>query len=192
LIDRVIINICGPSGSGKSLLAKELSKAIGKDISIRIPTDYFLKSSVYKNYDEFMTTPFQYDWKLLESMISVPLGREIQLPDYDFTKFKRKTDTEGMKLQVRRYIILDSMLPYPKADYLFLVSASKEERQKRLKERDQQWRTSVITNWKKLELTAEMIKKSKKAIHLQLNGSDEKEMNIGFIIDFLRARKMLD
>jgi uridine kinase len=191
LRDRVIISICGPSGCGKSMLAKEVVKAIGKDMSVRIPTDYFLKSSVYKNYEEFISSPFHYDWKLLEQLTDKPLGKEIEIPDYDFTKFKRNINNEGTRLMLRRYIVLDSILPYPKADFVIMLDDSKEERQKRLKERDKQWNTNVISNWKKLEVTGELLQKSKKFVNLELDGSLDKKENCEKILELLRNRNVL-
>jgi uridine kinase len=59
--DKIIISICGAAGTGKSALANEMTIAVGKDLGCRIPTDYFLKSSIGQEYDEFISTPFKYD-----------------------------------------------------------------------------------------------------------------------------------
>lgn len=191
MTDRVIISICGPSGSGKSILAKELVKKIGKDISVRLPGDDFLKSSVYKDYEQFISTPFQYDWKLIDTLIKYPLGRDIQVPEFDFVKFKRNVNGEGKKITLQRYIIIDSILPYPKSDIVINITGSKNVRQKRLKERDKRWNASVISNWKKLELTYALIEKSHKFINLELDGDEEIHENIESAIAYLYKRKVM-
>jgi uridine kinase len=173
------------------MLAKEVVKAIGKDMSVRIPTDYFLKSSVYKNYEEFISTPFLWDWKLLEQVLDKPLGKVVEIPDYDFTKFKRNKHNEGTRLELKRYIVLDSIIPYPKADFVIMLDDTKEDRQMRLKERDKKWNTNVISNWKKLEITGELLQKSKKFVNLELVGSHDKKDNCEKVLELLRNRNVL-
>lgn len=190
--DRIIVSICGPSGSGKSILAKEMVKAIGRDMAVRIPGDSFLKSSKYETFQDFIFSPFQYDWKLVEEILSPRLGTEVHTPLYDFRKYKRINKTGGANLTIRRYLIIDSILPYPNSDYTFLISSGAESRKNRLKERDKRWNTNVISNWKKLELTFGLMNNSKKHIHLKLDGENEMSYNLEAAINFLRARKVLD
>ncbi len=192
MIDRVIVSICGPSGSGKSILAKEIVKAIGRDMAARIPGDYFLKSSKYETFEEFIFTPFHYDWKLVDEILSHRLGTEVQAPEYDFHRYKRIKKTGGPNITIQRYLIIDSILPYPKSDFTFLITSETATRKTRLKERDKRSNTNVISNWKKLELTYELIENSKKHIHLNLNGENEPGENLEAALSFLRARKVLD
>lgn len=191
MIDRVIISICGPSGSGKSILTKELVKLLGRDMAVRVPADYFLKSSTYESYEEFMDTPFQYDWKLIDELFSHRLGTEVQSPDYDFTKFKRMSKTGGVSFAIKRYLIFDGIIPYPNSDYVFLLHSDMETRKVRLKERDKRWNTNVIGNWKKLELTYDAMQRSKKHIHLKLDGTEEKAFTLEKIMEFLHSRKVI-
>lgn len=190
MIDRVIISICGPSGAGKADLAKDLVKSLGRDMAVRIPADYFLKTSSYENYEEFMSTPFQYDWKLIEEAISHPLGTAVESPHYDFTKFKRISKTGGVTFIIKRYLIFDGIIPYPKSDYVILLTSDFDSRKVRLKERDKRWNTNVMNNWKKLELTYETMLNSKKLVHLKINDRIEKEVNLESILKFLDKRKV--
>jgi len=190
--DRIIVSICGPSGSGKSILAKEMVKSIGRDMAVRIPGDSFLKSSKYETFQDFIFSPFQYDWKLVEEILSPRLGTEVHTPLYDFQKYKRISKTGGASLTIRRYLIIDSIIPYPNADFTFLLSTGAEARKSRLKERDKRWNTNVISNWKKLELTFGLMKNTKKVIHLQLNGEYGIDENVRTAIEFLKSRKVLD
>ncbi len=189
--DRIIVSICGPSGSGKSILAKEIVKSIGRDMAVRIPGDSFLKSSKYETFQDFIFSPFQYDWKLVEEILSPRLGTEVHAPLYDFQKYKRVNKTGGASLNIRRYLIIDSIIPYPNADFTFLLSTGAEARKSRLKERDKRWNTNVISNWKKLELTYGLMKNSKKHIHLTLKGENDMNENVEAGINFLKARKVL-
>jgi hypothetical protein len=99
--------------------------ALGKDLACRVPTDYFLKSSTAQPYDEFISTPFKYDWHLLYDLIDKPIGIELETPDYDFSKFMRLSRTGGRQFILRRYIFIDSMLPCPVSNYIIKLISEK-------------------------------------------------------------------
>ncbi len=189
--DKIIISICGAAGSGKSELAKHLAKTLGSHMALRIPCDYFLKSVQYNSFEEFISTPFKWDWKLLKNFTSNPIGTVHEIPEYDFNKYMRLSKTGGITLTIRRYIFLDSTLPYPECDYTILLEAPKDLRLQRLKERDKKWNSNVVKNWDKLELTANLLKESNIKFDLILNGSLAAEENVNNVVAILKSRKIL-
>lgn len=183
--DKVIISICGAAGAGKSTLAKKLAEAIGFDMACRVPVDYFLKSYSQEPYDEYMNTPFKFDWELLKKVISAPIGSRCETPDFDFNKLVRKSKTDGIQFTLRRYVILDSM-PCPFADHLFRLDAPEDLRISRIKERDKRDKTNSYRNWQKMEITAKELISDKYKFDLVLSGFDEPEVNAAKIIDYLQ------
>ncbi|RPI12792.1 MAG: hypothetical protein EHM58_19660 [Ignavibacteriae bacterium] len=182
--DKMIVSICGKSGSGKSELAKHLAKHLGSDMALRIPCDYFLKPVNYESLEQFMSTPFMWDWKLLKDFISNPVGSVNDIPDYNFNTYSRISETGGIALIIRRYIILDSALPYPESDYKILIESTDKTRIKRLKQRDKNWKSNVLKNWDKLELTAKKLETAK--FDLTLDGEKPVEENMGLVLKLLR------
>lgn len=187
--DKIIISICGAAGSGKSELAKHLAKELGSHMALRIPCDYFLKSVHYDSFEEFITTPFKWDWKLLKNFLSQPISTFHEIPDFDFNRFKRISKTGGIALTIRRYIFLDSMLPYPESDLIIKLETPAELRMERLKVRDKKWSSNAVKNWDKLELTASNLSDCK--CRLVLNGNINVEENLECVINFLRSQKIL-
>lgn len=182
--DKVIISICGAAGAGKSTLAKKLAEAIGYDMACRVPVDYFLKSYNHEPYEEYMNTPFKFDWELLKKIISVPIGLRCETPDFDFNKLVRKSKTGGIQFNLRRYVILDSM-PCPFADHLIRLEAPEDLRISRIKERDKRDKTNSYRNWRKMEVTAKELDTGKYKYNLVLSGFDEPEVNAAKIKEYL-------
>ncbi len=182
--DKVIISICGAAGAGKSTLAKKLAEALGYDIACRVPVDYFLKSYNGEPYEEYMNTPFKFDWELVKKVLSVPIGSRCETPDFDFHKLIRLNRTGGIQFTLRRYIILDSM-PCPFADHLIRLDAPEDLRISRIKERDKRDRTNSYRNWKKMEITAKELDDKKHKYDLILSGFEEPETNALKIKEYL-------
>lgn len=183
--DKIIISICGAAGTGKSITAKKLVDTIGRDMAVRIPTDYYLKSYSGEPYEEFISTPFKYDWSLLKKVFIVPIGINSETPKFDFGKMLRLDKSGGTPFTTRRYIILDSMLPCPESNHIIKLEADKEIRLKRINERDKAQKTSSNRYWKKMEVTAAELESGKYKFDLVLNGEDEPEMNAGKIMEFI-------
>lgn len=182
--DKVIISICGAAGAGKSTLAKKLAEAIGFDMACRIPVDYFLKSYSGEVYDEYMNTPFKFDWDLLKKVLSAPIGSRCETPDFDFHKLVRKNKTGGIQFTLRRYVILDSM-PCPFADHLIRLDAPEDLRKSRIKERDKRDKTNSYRNWQKMEITAKELDSGNYKYDMVLSGFDEPEINAETIKEYL-------
>ncbi len=189
--DKIIISICGAAGSGKSELAKKLAKELGSHMALRIPCDYFLKSVQYDSLEEFISTPFKWDWKLLKNFLSQPISTIHEIPDYDFNKYTRISKTGGIALTIRRYIILDSILPYPESDFIIKIETPNNLRLERLKARDKKWNSNVVKNWNKLELTAKQLNNANTKFDLLLNGSSDVKDNVQCVVEFLESQKLL-
>lgn len=169
-MDRTIISICGGSGCGKSLLAKQLVEYLGADRAVRVPTDYYLKSNPYPGMAEFFRHPLQYDWDLLDLTLRMTDGMLVTTPDYDFVNFRRRSDQGGREYCLRPVILIDAMLPYPGADLTVLLECSDEERRRRIIERDQRWKTQVIDDWALHQVTLKAMLREKPSFDLILDG----------------------
>ncbi len=188
---KVIISICGPAGAGKTALAKKLVDTLGKDLACRVPTDYFLKSYNNEGFEEYISSPFKYDWNLLTKVLQRRMGTECETPDFDFNKMRRSDKTGGISFFMRRYIVLDSMLPYLESKYIIKLDASAETRLKRIKERDKAQSANSFLNWKKMEVTASELDSEKYKFNLLLNGELDAEINVGKLVEFLTEKRLM-
>jgi uridine kinase len=191
MTDKIILSICGAAGTGKSALANELTVKMGKDISCRIPTDYFLKSYSGVSYEEFIKTPFKYDWELLKKIISEPINHEITIPDYDFSKFNRISKTGGRDIILKRYIIIDSMLPYPESRISIRLTAKDELRYERIRKRDSAQNTNSARSWDKMTLTANLLDTGGYKYDMILDGAEKTQENAEKIFQFLTDKGMI-
>jgi uridine kinase len=182
--DKLIVSICGKSGSGKSELVKHLTKHLGSNMALRVPCDYFLKPVNYASFEQFVSTPFMWDWELLKEFISNPVGSVNDIPDYNFNTYSRISETGGLALIIRRYIILDSILPYPESDYKILIESTDKVRLERLRIRDKNWKSNVKKNWEKLELTGKKLENAK--FNLKLDGEKPVAENLELVLKLLR------
>ena len=187
--DKIIISICGAAGTGKSALANEMTFAMGKDLACRIPTDYFLKSYIGMPYEEFISTPFKYDWNLLKEILSKPVGTEHETPDYDFSKFIRLNKTGGRIFTLRRYVFIDSMLPYPQSSFIVKLTSPENSRLERIKKRDSSQNVHSARSWEKMEITAKLLDTGYYKFDLILSGDVKTKDNAAKIVEFLSASK---
>lgn len=98
---RIVISICGASGSGKSQLSKVLVAHLGSEASVRIPGDYYLLPACGPLADYFRT-PLHYDWPLLDAVLSVAEATTVTTPDFDFVHFRRRGASAGKTFTLRR------------------------------------------------------------------------------------------
>ncbi len=190
--DKIIISICGAAGTGKSSLAKKVVHTLGTDIASRVPTDYYLKSYSGEPYEEFISTPFRYDWELLKKVFQIPIGIVTETPDYDFVKLARLNKTGGKPFTVSRYMIVDSMLPCPESNFIFKIETPADLRLKNIKERDKAQKANSARNWEKMELTASELNSRKYKYDLVLNGFSELDENAAKIVEYLRSKRVVD
>lgn len=184
--DKIVISICGAAGAGKSTLAKKLVKELGENMAARIPGDYYLKSYSGEPFEDYMNTPFKYDWDMIQQVINTPIGLTAETPDFDFNKLMRINKSGGKPFTIRRYMIIDTMLPYPKSNYIFRMTAPEDLRLKNIKERDKAQKTNSARNWEKMEITAKELTSRKIRFNMELSAFNEFEINVGKIIDYLK------
>lgn len=118
---RVIVSICGAAGSGKSRLAKALVAELGDEVSVRVPTYYYLMPATDAS-GSYSTIPLRYDWALLEHAVALPEGAATATQNFDFETFQRVANVEGKPFAIRRLVFIDAMYPYPKADVTILLA----------------------------------------------------------------------
>lgn len=97
-----LISICGGSGSGKTTFTEKVKNYSELPISVLNMDSYYLPklpshlktSTGGYNYDH----PEAFDWKLLKKHIQMlKLGKEINVPCYDFKKSSRLKKTTKLK-----------------------------------------------------------------------------------------------
>ena len=145
----IVVSICGPSGTGKSQLAKVIVTKLGDGLSARVPTDYFLMPAT-EPLRSYLAVPLRYDWALLARVLALPVGTPMSTPDFDFTTFQRRDVTGGLSLTLRPIMVTDAIYPYSGADAAVLLSAPDETRRERIARRDEVWGTRVIERWTNL------------------------------------------
>lgn len=178
-MNKFIVSIFGGSGSGKSTLAIRLVEIFGDHRAVRIPSDYFLRS-----YNRPPRT-LDYDWDLLEEVLDQEGGTMISIPTYDFQVFRRVSLEGEKRLVMRPLVIFDSMVPYPKSNFTILLTCDDAERQRRIIERDQRWKTDVIRYWDLHQSTLEKTLQTGVVINLELKGENPVEENASRILTII-------
>ena len=110
---RLIIGICGGTGSGKTTLAKKICDALGKENSLLLAMDRYykddktltLQQKVSRNYDH----PDAFDNELLLSHLNtLKNGGAIDCPTYDFATHSRLD--EYTREESKKVIIIEGIL----------------------------------------------------------------------------------
>ena len=109
----IIIGVAGGSGSGKTTVVHEITKALGPDdVSVIQHDSYYhdrstvpLKDRLWLNYDH----PHALETQLLiEHLRELKDGKSVQLPVYDFATHTRTTDT--ITVDPRNVVIIEGIL----------------------------------------------------------------------------------
>lgn len=149
-----IISIYGLTAVGKSTVSKALMERLGTDKACRLSLDrYLLDKPEDMPTIDYLQSPV--DWNLVKSHLNMPQGSRVKSPDFDFTTFKHVSDGEGKELVLTPTIIVDGAWPYKDADISIKLTASSDERKKRLIDRhlgerngaDKQWVEFAQENW---------------------------------------------
>lgn len=150
----LVVSICGPSGAGKSQAAKIVARALGEEHASRVPTDMFLvPRRARESLEAYFSRPMRWDWALLAARLALPFGTATTTPDVDFTAFQRRSDEGGYGFVVRPVMLVDAMGPYPQSDVVVLLEVPREERERRIVERDGRWGTRVADRLLHLDVT---------------------------------------
>ncbi|MGH2558388.1 MAG: hypothetical protein ACRDJH_04920 [Thermomicrobiales bacterium] len=184
---RVVVSICGASGSGKSRLAQAIVEKLGDDVAVRVPTDYYLMPAT-EPLGSYFAKPLRYDWPLLARAIALPEGVLTSTPDFDFETFQRRGDTGGRPFVPRRVVLTDAIYPYPGAGATILLMVPDAARRARIADRDTVWGTNVVARWEHLELSHSRLKSLNVGYHLELSGDDDLGQTGAFVAMWLRDR----
>jgi uridine kinase len=109
----VIVGICGGSASGKTTLAKKISKYFPDSVNVLSLDNYYrdLKGIVEElskvNYDH----PESLDVALfIEHVIALKKGKKVEIPQYDFSTHSRSDET--IKLPGKSVTIIEGLFLY--------------------------------------------------------------------------------
>lgn len=113
-MDHIVIGISGGTGSGKTTLAKRISKAFGGD-ALLVSMDCYYKDHNSLPFEERAKTnydhPDAYDVELITDHIkALRRGESIMHPTYDFTKHLRCEEWE--KADSAKVIIVEGILVF--------------------------------------------------------------------------------
>ena len=183
-----IVSIYGPTGSGKSQLAKAVSIAVDEDRCTRIPTDYFANFAAAASTDAsgLLTGTLTYDWVRLDEVLDQPLGTIVTTPDVDFERLVRRSPDGGLAFVVRQIMLTDAFPPHPSASIRIRLTAPESTRRNRVIERDTRWGSRVIDRWQHLEATWDDVAGKSGAPDLDLSGEDPIGVNAARIAAVIR------
>ncbi|MCC7429378.1 uridine kinase [bacterium] len=109
----ILIGIAGGTGSGKTLVARNIVKKLGRKEVVVVEQDWYYKDLSEipldtrngKNFDH----PNSIDFELLyEQVLKLVNGEEVEAPVYDFKTHSRSTKTQ--RISGHRIIILEGIL----------------------------------------------------------------------------------
>ena len=109
----ILIGIAGGTGSGKTLVAKNIFKELGSDRVVRVCQDSYYRDLSHIDMAERITHNFDHpdalDTDLLiEQMKALKSGRTVRQPVYDFVTHTRKSET--IAVGPHRVIVLEGIL----------------------------------------------------------------------------------
>jgi hypothetical protein len=103
----------------------------------------------------------------------------------------RLSKTGGRTFMLRRYIFLDSMLPYPQCRFTIRLVSSENLRMERIKKRDSSQGVHSVRSWEKMEITAKLLDESDYKFDLVLNGDLKTKDNAAKIVEYLKSKRMI-
>ncbi|USE33876.1 uridine kinase [Endozoicomonas sp. SCSIO W0465] len=109
----ILVGIAGASASGKSLLAETLVEELQSEHLCVISEDSYYKDQTHLSMDERVRTNYDHPDSMdhdlmLEQMIMLKNGQEIDVPLYDYTQHNRQRDTR--KINPARVVIYEGIL----------------------------------------------------------------------------------
>ncbi len=122
-MQRVIIGVCGGTGSGKTTLSQKIYDAfkdkavlVGMDNYYKNHEDMALAERAKVNYDH----PNAFDTDLLiEHLRMLKRGESVDMPEYDYSTHSRKTQT--VKVVSREIIIIEGILLFENPELVNLL-----------------------------------------------------------------------
>lgn len=113
MVDRLVIGICGGTGSGKTTIANRIISALSPETVLIIQQDHYYKDfpdlPLEKRAKQNFDHPDSFDTPLLiEHVRALKKGEAVDRPIYDFTKHARASSTS--RLNPSPAIILEGIL----------------------------------------------------------------------------------
>jgi energy-coupling factor transporter ATP-binding protein EcfA2 len=148
----VIVCVMGPSAAGKSTLAKHLQTMFPEQFA-RVPVDFFFTPRPSEmTLTEYRAVPLNYEWSTLDRAITAE-GDSRSTPDCDFEAMTWRSRTGGLPIAKAPIYVLDGMRPHPHYDVLVMLELDPAEQDRRLRERDARWGTTVAAHKAHLDAT---------------------------------------
>ncbi|MCK4608485.1 MAG: uridine kinase [Gammaproteobacteria bacterium] len=112
----MIIGISGATSSGKSLLANTIVKELGSKKVVVISEDSYYKEYKDLSYEELIKINYDHPNSLDHELLCTHLrqllnGETVQIPNYDFAKYARKSETREINGQ-HAIIVLEGVLVF--------------------------------------------------------------------------------
>lgn len=111
---RLLIGLCGGTGSGKTTLAKKIYDSLGSENAVLIGMDSYYKANWNIPYEERIKTnydhPNAFDTELMVYHLNeLKEGKTILCPVYDFTQHQRRRN-EYTRIESKAIIIVEGIL----------------------------------------------------------------------------------
>jgi uridine kinase len=116
---RVTLGISGGTGSGKTTISEEITRALGPEQSVIIHQDsYYLDRSVLPSDDRDRINfdhPSAFDWKLFKRQVrALQQGKPIDKPIYNFHTHSRMPETT--RVEPRPVLLIEGILVFDDPD----------------------------------------------------------------------------
>lgn len=120
--DCKVIGICGGSGSGKTTIVRKISELVSDFVFI--PQDNYYKSAEFVSNTNI--TAFNFDHPeafdndlLIEHLLALKRGLGIEMPQYDFVRNRRETQT--VHVEPKKLIIFEGIMIYTNKEVRDLI-----------------------------------------------------------------------
>ena len=123
-MERIIIGICGGTGSGKTTLAKNIFAKIGEKDALLISMDSYYKKHKGLSYEERAKLNYDHpdaiDMELLLSQLKdLKKGKSIKCPIYDFEMHNRASDY--IMMDSKKIIIIEGILLFSNSELVDML-----------------------------------------------------------------------
>jgi len=116
---RVTLGISGGTGSGKTTISEEITRALGPEHAVIIHQDsYYLDRSLLPSDDRDRINfdhPSAFDWKLFKRQVrALQQGKSIDKPIYNFHTHSRMPETT--RVEPRSVLVIEGILVFDDPD----------------------------------------------------------------------------
>ena len=105
---RLMIGLCGGTGSGKTTLARKIYNSLGSENAVLIGMDSYYKANWDIPYEQRIKTNYDHP-NAFDTELMVKEGKSILCPVYDFTQHQRRRN-EYTRVESKSIIIIEGIL----------------------------------------------------------------------------------